>query len=107
MTYRTLSKIAKEVNLEITEGKYLYWENVVFIGDIPMVIPIQDRDGRNISILRHEGFPKFATKDYIKNILNYAKTHDDYYYYNIGFANEDYKPFGGTKRYISHDYGKR
>lgn len=65
MKETTLMKIAKDNGYTVEYKKYRYWNNVLFFNDTAICFDIITENGSET--IRELDFPKFVTKEYIKN----------------------------------------
>lgn len=96
MTTNTIFKIAEELGLEAEYKRYNYWDNILHIGNTAMCFS-NATDMNNFGIITEpENFPKFVTKEYIKEQI--LAKEDNLGHHKSWVWNS--KPFG-TKEWFS------
>lgn len=65
----TLMEIARNNNYKISYKKYRYWDNVLFFNDTAICFDVIAEDNIEVICRILEYFPKFVTKEYIKNAI--------------------------------------
>lgn len=69
MKEKTLMKIAEEQNFKILYRKYKYWDHSLFFNNTAICFDIITEQNTNTICGALETFPKFVTKEYIKNAV--------------------------------------
>lgn len=100
MTNKTIEKIAEELGMEVEYKKYSYWDNILHIGNTAICFNNTTDTNSYGIITEPENFPKFATKEYIKDQIENEEKNLGYHKSYISGN----KPFGAKQWFTTAEY---